>query len=191
MKIWELKSDFNGYESIQLVNFDEDFDRYFDTRFPNPLPLLSNWEDVYVKTIEKEAMRARSDFPHFWVDVGTSVVSEKAKVALQGLVKNSVEFLPLIHDEYQYYAIHVLKIIDAIDYKKAVLKRLSSGFVIGFDKYEFIKERVLNQHIFKVYLNDNIHRTATFVSDVFRDLALESELTGANFVEVWDSESNY
>ncbi len=56
-----------------------------------------------------------------------------------------------------YYIINVLNAIDAIDYEKAILKKLRSGLVIDFKKYAFLPNMVKNQTIFKVYLNEILH----------------------------------
>ena len=57
-------------------------------------------------------------------ELGTPMVSRKAKEVLEPLICNNVEFLPLTHDVTGevYYLINVLNTIDAIDYNKAVLK---------------------------------------------------------------------
>ncbi|WP_412677877.1 AHH domain-containing protein [Bacillus wiedmannii] len=79
---------------------------------------------------------------------------------------------------------------DAIDYEKAILKKLRSGLVIDFKKYAFLPNIVKNQTIFKVYLNEILHIPSIFVSDEFRNTVLESDLKGFEFIEVWDSEAN-
>ncbi|MCR8937350.1 hypothetical protein O0555_08295 [Brevibacillus laterosporus] len=52
MKIWEVKSDLNGFETLQLVNFEEDYQKYFETKFNQTDSLINIWKDVYVETIE-------------------------------------------------------------------------------------------------------------------------------------------
>lgn len=89
-----------------------------------------------------------------------------------------------------YYIINVLNAIDAVDYEKAILKKLRSGLVIDFKKYAFLSNMVKNQTIFKVYLNEILHISSVFVSDELRNAILESDLKGFEFVEVWDSEAN-
>lgn len=79
---------------------------------------------------------------------------------------------------------------DAVDYEKAILKKLRSGLVIDFKKYAFLSNMVKNQTIFKVYLNEILHIPSVFVSDELRNAILESDLKGFEFVEVWDSEAN-
>jgi hypothetical protein len=118
------------------------------------------------------------------------MISRKAKEILEPLICNNVEFLPLIHDitSEVYYLINVLNTVDAINYNKAVLEKLSTGLIIGFEKYAFLANKVEGQIIFKTFLNQRLHSSTVLVSDEFRNKVLENNLKGFEFVEVWDSE---
>ncbi len=74
------------------------------------------------------------------------MVSGKAKKFLESILGDNVEFLPLIHDVTGevYYIINVLNALDAINYEKAILKKLRSGLVIDFKKYAFLPNMVKN-----------------------------------------------
>ncbi|PEO88119.1 hypothetical protein CN571_15570 [Bacillus pseudomycoides] len=189
MKIWELKSSFDDYESFQLLNLEEDSKKYFEGKIDSAVKASDSWAEIRIKCVEEGK---QSDFPHFWGEVGTPMVSKKAKKFLESMLGDNVEFLPLIRNVTGevYYIINVLNAIDAIDYEKAILKKLRSGLIIDFKKYAFLPNVLKNQTIFKVYLNEILHIPSVFVSDVFRNAVLESDLTGFEFVEVWDSESN-
>ena len=89
-----------------------------------------------------------------------------------------------------YYIINVLNALDAINYEKAILKKLRSGLVIDFKNTHSYLIWLRNQTIFKVYLNEILHIPSVFVSDEFRNTVLESDLKGFEFIEVWDSEAN-
>ncbi|AAT59176.1 hypothetical protein BT9727_0813 [[Bacillus thuringiensis] serovar konkukian str. 97-27] len=123
MKIWELKSSFDDYESFQLLNLEEDSKKYFEGKI-----------DSAVKASDS------------WGEFGTPMVSGKAKKFLESILGDNVEFLPLIHDVTGevYYIINVLNALDAIDYEKAILKKLHSGLVIDFKKYAFLPNMVKN-----------------------------------------------
>ncbi|PGN40666.1 hypothetical protein CN962_28765 [Bacillus cereus] len=155
MKIWELKSSFDDYESFQLLNLEEDSKKYFEGKIDSAVKASDSWGEIRIKCVEEGN---QSDLPHFWGEV--------------------------------YYIINVLNAIDAIDYEKAILKKLRSGLVIDFKKYAFLPNMVKNQTIFKVYLNEILHIPSVFVSDEFRNTLLESDLKGFEFIEVWDSEAN-
>ncbi|PTM57896.1 imm11 family protein [Desmospora activa] len=186
MKVWQLKSDLNqDFEDLQLVNFDADSDTYI-----SPLrgirPILNEWGEVKVFTIEEGV---KNDFPKFWGDIHVPVVSEKALNIIHDLIEGQVEVLPLSHPQHKYFAIHVLNAIDAINYDNAVVKELSSGLRVSFKKYSFLPEKLIGQHIFKVYLDDRVF-SRVFVSDEFKERVTSSSLEGYDFVEVWDSEKS-
>ncbi|MED0982759.1 hypothetical protein P4T48_25515 [Bacillus paramycoides] len=189
MKIWELKSSFDDYESFQLLNLEEDSKKYFEGKIDSAVKVSDSWGEIRINCVEEGN---HSDFPHFWGEVGTPMVSERAKQFLESMLGDNVEFLPLIHNVTGevYYIINVLNAIDAIDYEKAILKKLRSGLVIDFKKYAFLPNMVKNQTMFKVYLDEILHIPSVFVSDEFKNTILESDLKDFEFVEVWNSESN-
>ncbi|SDC80459.1 hypothetical protein SAMN04488112_11710 [Melghirimyces thermohalophilus] len=132
----------------------------------------------------------QSDFPQFWGDVTLPVFSKHALHAVHDLIKDQVEALPLKHSEHQYFAIHVLNVVDALDYDKIEVKRmLRSGRRSGIKKYSFYPEKIKGQHIFKVYLDDRV-QSDVLVSDEFKERVTSSSLVGYKFVEVWDSEQS-
>ncbi|WP_018768263.1 imm11 family protein [Bacillus sp. 105MF] len=189
MKIWELKSSFDDYESFQLLNFDEDHKKYIDGKVDSITRLADLWGNILIECVEGDKP---SDCPKFWGGTGTPMVSEKAKKFLEPLIGTNVEFLPLIHNVTGkvYYIVHVLNVLDAIDNEKAIFEKLSTGLVIGYEKFAFVPNVIQNEMIFKIYLNNIMYATSVFVSDELRNAILESDLKGFKFIEVWDSESN-
>ncbi|CAI8805992.1 imm11 family protein [Bacillus pseudomycoides] len=189
MKIWELRGSVNDYESFQLLNFDQDHEKYFDGKFDLAKRLSHSWGDILIECVEEGK---QSDCPHFWGRNGTLLISNKAKKLLEALIGNEVEFLPLMHNvtNEPYYAVHVLNHLDAIDNTNTIFKKLRSGLIVGCEKYSFISNVIENEDIFKVFLNNYVYSISVFVSDKLRNAILESDLTGFEFVEVWDSESN-
>jgi len=186
MKIWQLKSLFDNYQSFQLLNLKEDRKKYFDGKIDLAIKLSDSWGGIFIECVEGDK---KSDCPMFWGELGTPLISRKAKEILEPLICNNVEFLPLIHDVTSevYYLINVLNTVDAINYNKAVLEKLSTGLIIGFEKYAFLANKVEGQIIFKTFLNQRLHSSTVLVSDEFRNTVLENNLKGFEFVEVWDS----
>ncbi|KXY32706.1 Uncharacterized protein BWINRA5_04620 [Bacillus mycoides] len=188
MKIWQLKSSTKDYQTFQLFNYEED-KKYFKNDFNSTVSLLDSWTAKFIEIVDEGY---QSDCPIFWGKSGLQIISEKAKSVLESLVGNNVEFLPLIHKEAneKYYAIHVLCVLDTLDINNTIFEKLSSGLIIGCEKFAFTPNVIQNEMIFKVYVNKRIHPTAVFVSDEFRNTVLESDLKGFEFVEVWDSETD-
>ncbi|MFT4407657.1 imm11 family protein [Bacillus cereus] len=187
MKIWQLKSLFDNYQSFQLLNLKEDRKKYFDGKIDLAIKLSDSWGKIFIECVEGDK---KSDCPMFWGELGTPMISRKAKEILEPLICNNVEFLRLIHDVTSevYYLINVLNTVDAINYNKAVLEKLSTGLIIGFEKYAFLANKVEGQIIFKTFLNQRLHSSTVLVSDEFRNTVLENNFKGFEFVEVWDSE---
>lgn len=50
MKIWELKSSSNNYESFQLLNYKKD-KKYFEGKFNSTTILLDSWGEIFIKCI--------------------------------------------------------------------------------------------------------------------------------------------
>ncbi|MED1092697.1 imm11 family protein [Bacillus paramycoides] len=188
MKIWQLKSSTNDYQTFQLSNYEED-KKYFKNAFNSTISLSDSWVAKFIEIIDEGD---QSDCPIFWGKSGVQIISEKAKQILEPLVGNNVEFLPLIHktENEKYNVIHVLRVLDALNVDNTIFKKLNSGLIIGCEEFSFIPSVVQNEMVFKVYINKKIHPNYLLVSDEFRNMVLESDLKGFEFVEVWDSESN-
>ncbi|UWE03712.1 hypothetical protein [Laceyella sacchari] len=59
----------------------------------------------------------------------------------------------MAHPERNFFAIHVTNAIDAIDYDRAVIKKLSTGLRLEFEKYAFVKEKVERENILRLLTN--------------------------------------
>ncbi|MDR6227142.1 imm11 family protein [Desmospora profundinema] len=187
MKVWLLQSKLDvGFESLQLVNFDHDYDKYF-RNIKKPNSIKDVWGNVEVYTLTEGGEGYKSDFPHFWGKGSAPVFSEEALNVVYDLIEDKVEALPLNHPEHKYFAIHVLNAVDAIDYNNSIVKVMKSGLRAGFKKCSFLQEKIIGQHMFKIYLDDRVQSEA-FVSDEFKERVTSSSLVGYEFIEVWDSE---
>ncbi|EOO22643.1 MULTISPECIES: imm11 family protein [Bacillus cereus group] len=186
MKIWQLKSSTDDYETFQLLNYEED-KKYFKTSFNSMVSLSDSWTPKFIEVTDEGKS---SDSPIFLGKSGVQIISEKAKNVLESIVGDNVEFLPLIHKQTnkQYYAMHVLRVLEALDTNKTIFDKLSSGLIIGCKKFVFIPYVVQDEPIFKLNINGKVHPNYLLVSDQFKNVILESELKGFQFTEVWDSE---
>ncbi|MEK8130284.1 DUF1629 domain-containing protein [Paenibacillus filicis] len=176
--VWELESNTEGFQTFQLVEFEES-SIVFAEMF-NGVELISDhkWNPVYVEVAD-EGME--SDYPHFWGSSGVPIVSENAKIILEDVLGNEVEFLPIMLGEKIYYAIHIIKHLDAVDRTKTEFRQLPSGLIVGFKKLHFIQNVIENHNIFKVYLNNNLYGTSIFVSDVLKEIVIKHQLKGFKF----------
>jgi hypothetical protein len=157
------------------------FPKYFDPHFKGQP--ISEWGDIVA--VLNQGKGKYSDAPYF--TAGKPIFSEKAVESLRELITDHVQVLPILYDKYPIYAINVLRVIDCINYEKAKVRSLSDGFVVGFEQFAFIKERLQDATIFKIR---ELLSTEIFVTDLFRDQVLKSKLIGFTFKEVWDSEAD-
>jgi len=176
MKIWRLDTDADRYINIRLKNYEADREKIVD-EFTGE-PMLESWTPVLVET---EGRGKASDQPHLLV--GVPVFNKKAVEALNDLISQHVEYLPLIHDKYELYAINVLNQIDAIDYSTSKYKTFDDGTFYRFIEYGFKQDIIMGEHIFKIPEES----TRIYVSDEFRNRVIEKKLKGFVFIEVWDS----
>lgn len=178
MKIWHLDFEVDEYDSLETVKeFDLDERQSYDGRSK-----LEGWKPIAVK---KMAGRELSNVPGYSSYI--PVFDRAAMEIVEDLIKENCEVLPLICADGEFYIINVTTVLDAIDYSKSKFKRFStSNRIMRFIKYEFIKEKVEGQHIFKI-IDEPLRRP--FVSDEFRQRVLESNLKGFKFELVWDSEA--
>lgn len=188
MKIWRLNQGLNvlqDFESFQFVDFENDY-QYFENNFDNT-EAIHSWKEILIEVIDGFKV---SECPNFWGSTGVIMLSHKAKEVLEPFIGQTVEFLPLVDlaNNKKYYALHFLKYLNAIDYEKAELKKLSDGSIVSFKKYSFNPEMVKNEYIFKVYLLDRHYTTVVFVTEAFKKLVEKYNLEGFGFVEVWNSE---
>ncbi|WP_256984914.1 MULTISPECIES: suppressor of fused domain protein [Paenibacillus] len=117
------------------------------------------------------------------------VMEVSAIEVLRDLLDGKVEYLPVLYNKKEHYILNVLNILEVIDLEKSVSDKYG-----GFEKLEFIEERVSGQHIFKtIFYNYEITEhpiisSATYVSDEFKQRVEEADLEGFDFDLAWSSE---
>jgi len=179
MKIWQLEADANHVSNFSVVN-EQDFDvliEHFDGR-----PMVSEWTPIRLKIREK--IEEGDMQPLFG---GIPVFSRRAVIILKEFLDGNVELLKLDYDESEYFAVNVLRIIDCIDYQKAVVEKFDDGSIMRFEKYAFRIEEVQDKHIFK---NVTEKKGFALVSDAFRDRVIQNNLKGFLFTELWDADDS-
>ncbi|EJS66068.1 hypothetical protein ICW_03774 [Bacillus wiedmannii] len=62
MKIWQLKSSIDDYETFQLLNYEED-KKYFKTSFNSMVSLSDSWTPKFIEVTDEGKP---SDSPIFW-----------------------------------------------------------------------------------------------------------------------------
>lgn len=183
MKIWDLQEEVNIYEHLTLVDGSIEKWNEFTDMFRGK-HLSSNWEKLKLKLIEHGEKLKKGDMPY--LSPGVPVFSIKAISTLQQYLNNNAETLDIECDIGNYKIINIINVMSCLDHERSEIKYYpNSQRIMRIKKYVFNKEKVKNEHIFKIIEQP---RATIFVSDEFRNKVIESGLEGFKFVEVWDSE---
>jgi len=215
MKIWQL-SPSNEEPTFPYIASEEETNYYIDL-FNNKLYTKKTVEQDLHPTIIcnlKNADIGRLPFmeQEFWI------FTEKAKQALEPLLADKVELLPLItrkqihkkiprfqllryRKSYKpliemiypepHYLLNILDIkpLEVIDFDK-------SDFEFDEEKQEiymtdalaFFPEKLADSHLFKIMNHGRALQMSTFISDQFKTIVEQNNLTGLKFSEAHEDE---
>ncbi|MBN2878410.1 MAG: hypothetical protein JXN65_02160 [Clostridia bacterium] len=187
MKIWRLEVDFQEYETYK-IHFADDYLEELKDRISKLDSQGIGEINSRIKNVELIDGKEKGDFPQVWNLPFVPVISERGRIALKDIINDNCEFIQFSYQNDIYYLMNIITVIDAIDYEKSILKKRSSGLVVGFKKHMFKPNTIRNKNIFKIYLNNRIRNTEIFVSDDFKKAVEQAELKGFKFVEVWNNE---
>lgn len=111
---------------------------------------------------------------------GHNYLSGAAVRALRDILDEYGEVLPLESKDGEFYVYHCMNEIDAIDPPRCEFDGMN------IIKYEFKREVVRGQHIFRPSFP---YRTPVFVSDWFVDRVKSAGLKGFKFIPLWSEET--
>jgi hypothetical protein len=178
VKVYYLEANSDDYNYLTLRN-DNDWGKFdlFDGR-----SLINDWAPFDVKVVKGKKRK--------WGDVailsaGVLAITEKSKVALENLIKDSVELLPLTFEGQSFYILNVVNMVDGLDKQKSEYDTFDDGRIMHVTKYEFKPEIVRGHHIFKI---PEFERGRIYVSDEFKKVVDENNLIGYDLDELWNSE---
>ncbi len=122
------------------------------------------------------------DFPY--LAGSTPAFSQRALEALSPLLDGMIEPLPLETPSGNYFAIHVLELLDALDLERSEIEWLDDDRILNVETFVFKPEVVKGKHIFKI----RQHALAfSYVSEEFKQAVEASALEGLVLEEVWTS----
>ncbi len=124
--------------------------------------LLPDWKPIKVSLFEDPEGKERSKPLGDFMGIVGPAVSHKAKSILEGLISNTVEFLPLDFEEERYYALNITW-VDCLDATHSEVELFRSGRIMNVVRYAFKWERLENIHMF--YINE-LGKSRLFVSDI-------------------------
>ena len=178
MKIWHLDFELDKFDNlipVKELSLDEIYSFNGDSK-------LDCWIPIAVKKMENKEL---SNAPGFYSHI--PIFDRITLEIVKDLIEGSVEVLPLLCSEGEFYAINVTEILNGIDYNKSQFKTYRDGKrIMRFVKYEFLKHIVNGKHIFKI-VDEPLRKP--FVSDEFRQRVLGNNLKGFKFELVWESDN--
>jgi len=209
MKTWKLHTKNAQSASIYIASYEE-ADYYtdiFKNHFNTTKKIADLWQDTLLYNFEDV------DFAKFLFS-GKEIwlCSEKAKKLVETLLKNNVEFLPLLQryqadekisifkrifqrkafkpviqmiPEQTYYMLNITNILstDVIDFELSDIEADKNGRIFAVEKLAFKAELLENTHLFKIENESNYFKTTTFISDKLKTTIQKNKLTGLTFIE--------
>lgn len=178
MNIFILRADGDRYQNL-IFTLKKDL--AIVKQFGNT-NLLSSWSEPAVEVFRGDKLHRNlppSDFPSL---TGVPVFSARAVNALQRLLRQNGEILPLSCSEGEYYAFNLTTSIDALDESNSKVERFrSDGSIMQINEFVFLSERFGGAAIFKIPQS----KAKIFVTDRFRKMVMDNGLLGFEFVNVW------
>ena len=178
--VWAIMHNIDDYKYLSA--YDE---RYCTFPRRDGTSELATWEPqhlTYESYEEEDNHLGLCNFPAW---CGRSACDLKAKEIIGTLTADDVEFLPLFVPEIshtRYFAIHVLTTLDCLDNERSEFGYFGD-LRMRIDKYEFKPDCIGDTPIFKLPI---FNRNSTYVTDSFKQLVEDNDLTGLEFRKVWE-----
>lgn len=176
MRFWELRVDPTVDE---LWGKDDKSNQVMSNRKGlTGTSMKDTWEPIELVTIEPGD---KGDMISYGKNTIYPIFTKKTVEVLKDLIQDSVEILPIHHDQYDGYLVNIINVLDCLNEENT---KMSKWGVI--EKYDFIEEKVKDQHIFFVYKKKTASPTLVpIVSDHFKQRVEESGLKGFRFTSIW------
>lgn len=186
MNIWRISGNSN-YKSCILI--DNNNKQIYDPAFY----FKEKQEDLSfkrkIKFIDIDCSFA--DISNYFGTSGTFVINDKTKKIFETHF-NHIQFFPLICDQYPektFWLLNVYNYHDVLDISHCkydtILNRKGNRVITHIDSYAF-KNEVLNLDIFKIILNGKKYTIDLFVTDTFKDIMEQNNITGLRLKKVYE-----
>lgn len=188
MNIWKIKKN-EGYNNAFLVdsNGKQCFDKMSDFMDINASPQL--------RTLRIDiAEKGFSDIVNYWGTNGTIIVNSKVKNLIEQYYGAlSIQFFPCICSNYpdlQLWIWNVCEYHNMLDVKSSICDRIinlqGKEVIKSVKKYVFWEE-AFNLDFFKIYLEERKYTTYLFVSDRFKKIMEDNNVTGLTLEKVYST----
>jgi hypothetical protein len=142
MSVYIYSPDSDHFDSLILpksLSYSKIFEG-FDSEHP-----IKRWNAVRCPVYR---VGQRGDFPSLSGFV--PAFSGRALKALQPLLGEQIEALPLECDEDSFFAIHVLQVVNCLDEARSELERDPDGEVFHIGRYVFDEKCLHGKHLFRL-----------------------------------------
>ena len=172
-----------GYQNIGIKN--EEVDDCLD-ELANDYRIMERWPHVELEICDKGK---KNDFPYFWNNGRILVISERAKNTLVDFFKNeSFELLPMFLNDECYYIVHIIN----VEQTKNHFKENKNHDIQQIFDIEYLKKNnIYDKGIFRVYLTEDEADEEVFITEKFIEMVKNTDLKGASYELIWDSEADY
>jgi len=209
MRIWKLHNQNTKTVSIYISSNEEAeyYTNIFEQQFNTTKKIIENWQDTLIYNI------GNNDFAKFLFS-GKQIwlCSEKAKQLIEPLLKENIEFLPLLNrseaskkisfskrffqrkafkpviemiPEQTYFMLNITNILskEVIDFEQSVLRSDKNGLIYLIEKLSFKKEEIKNNHLFTIKNESKYFKSNIFMSNELKSIINNNNLTGLTFIE--------
>lgn len=168
--IWNITTGSADFASLQSMQVD-----LLDNRFYETLS-ADIWKPI--KVYLRRADKPTSDIMRLTLNV--FAFNKRAQDTLLDVINGSVEFLPLNYEPETLQVVNVTDILDCVDLSNSNFEKPYLGIEVQAHGLIFEKGCLEDKHMFKLPLLSN----QVFVSDKFKQVVEENNLTGAEFIPV-------
>jgi len=142
---------------------------------------------VYATDVYDDMDESLVHVPNFPSLSGHITCDGKAKQLIVGLVRDHVQFLPLLSStmrDRRYNLLFPKTVLDCLDTEQSEFGPSRRGNIRGIRKYAFRREAIGNTPIFRLPAR-GITSHQPYVNDRFKQLVEANNLTGLKFKRVW------
>ena len=145
----------------------------------------NSWPKIAVRVVrDGTGGTETTDFGLVWTEPALNFHTVEA---LSDLLRENGQILPLLSEDGDYCVYNVTTLLDALDEDRSVVKRFSSGRVMGVQRFAF-RPQIIGAHpIFKI---PQLPRAHTFITDAFLSRVQSARLTGLAPKRLWDGTSS-
>ena len=132
------------------------------------------------------------DIMNYWGTSGACIVNAKTKALIEYFLGSlSIQFFPCYCSQFPKLDLWILNVCeyhDVLDVNNCVCRKMHNfegkEVIRSIKKYAFKKE-AFDLDMFKIYINDKKNNLALFVSDKFKKIMEENNITGLALEKVY------